>query len=138
MAILSSNFQSLVELPTFEKRLVLKIYINTILLLIAGIVWSFRFPSVNSLSRRSKSPTASSSPHLDIAQWLLILELDQYVNLFQVSLSLKNLRLVGRYIIIFGNMFGSNEGKRNLCSSSFYISKRRKKKKKIVIQISQV
>lgn len=28
-------------------------------------------------------PAGCSSPHLDITQWLLILELDQYTNLFQ-------------------------------------------------------
>uniref|UniRef100_A0A8D8S3E4 SAM domain-containing protein n=1 Tax=Cacopsylla melanoneura TaxID=428564 RepID=A0A8D8S3E4_9HEMI len=53
-----------------------------------SIVWSFRFPSsaVNSLTRKGKSSTSgpsASSPHLDITQWLLILELDQYASLFQ-------------------------------------------------------
>ncbi|XP_026688391.1 uncharacterized protein LOC113472800 [Diaphorina citri] len=28
-------------------------------------------------------PAGCSSPHLDITQWLLILELDQYTSLFQ-------------------------------------------------------
>lgn len=45
-----------------------------------SIAWSFRFPSIISLSRR-KMPV--SGPHLDISQWLTILELTQYAHLFE-------------------------------------------------------
>ncbi|XP_063234266.1 breast cancer anti-estrogen resistance protein 3 homolog [Bacillus rossius redtenbacheri] len=41
-----------------------------------SIAWSFRFPSLSTLSRR-KMPLAQR-PHLDVRQWLNILELAQY------------------------------------------------------------
>lgn len=52
--------------------------------LIAGIVWSFRFPSIGSLSRRSKASLSQpvARPHIDTQRWLSVLDLDQYGELF--------------------------------------------------------
>ncbi|KAK3908965.1 Ephrin type-A receptor 2 [Frankliniella fusca] len=51
----------------------------------AGIVWSFRFPSIGSLSRRSKASLSApvARPHIDTQRWLSVLELDQYSELFR-------------------------------------------------------
>lgn len=46
-----------------------------------SIAWSFRFPSLSSLSRR-KMPL-SPRPHLDVRQWLNVLDLGQYANAFE-------------------------------------------------------
>jgi hypothetical protein len=46
-----------------------------------GIAWSFRFPSLSSLSRR-KMPL-SPRPHLDVRQWLNVLDLGQYASVFE-------------------------------------------------------
>uniref|UniRef100_A0A1B6CI19 SH2 domain-containing protein n=1 Tax=Clastoptera arizonana TaxID=38151 RepID=A0A1B6CI19_9HEMI len=45
-----------------------------------SIAWSFRFPSLISLSRRKMPVTG---PHLDVPQWLTILDLTQYAHLFE-------------------------------------------------------
>ena len=46
-----------------------------------GIAWSFRFPSLSSLSRR-KMPLPAR-PHLDVRQWLNALDLGEYANVFE-------------------------------------------------------
>jgi len=46
-----------------------------------GIAWSFRFPSLSSLSRR-KMPI-SPRPHLDVRQWLNVLDLGEYASVFE-------------------------------------------------------
>ena len=53
--------------------------------LLPGIVWSFRFPSIGSLSRRSKASLSQpvARPHIDTQRWLSVLDLDQYSEQFR-------------------------------------------------------
>ncbi|XP_034231464.1 LOW QUALITY PROTEIN: breast cancer anti-estrogen resistance protein 3 homolog [Thrips palmi] len=50
-----------------------------------SIVWSFRFPSIGSLSRKSKASLSQpvARPHIDTQRWLSVLDLDQYGDLFR-------------------------------------------------------
>lgn len=50
-----------------------------------SIVWSFRFPSIGSLSRRSKASLSQpvARPHIDTQRWLSVLDLDQYSEQFR-------------------------------------------------------
>ncbi|XP_047118238.1 uncharacterized protein LOC124798754 [Schistocerca piceifrons] len=47
-----------------------------------SIAWSFRFPSLSSLSRR-KMAVPPSRPHMDVRTWIEVLELTQYAALFE-------------------------------------------------------
>ncbi|KAK7788514.1 hypothetical protein R5R35_014442 [Gryllus longicercus] len=54
-----------------------------------SIAWSFRFPSLGSLSRPRRMappvppPPAAAKPHLDVRQWLAVLDLQQYAPNFE-------------------------------------------------------
>lgn len=49
---------------------------------VSGIIWSFKFPSIDTLTRK-RMPPAVLKPHMDVMQWLAALDLKQYSSNFE-------------------------------------------------------